>query len=136
VVYRRGAQLRLAECHEIRQRVGAATHSLIGASYCVRRDVHRKDMLPRHLWHCFCLYAMPRARTKLCWLRKSADADYSRASAALAVMYATGEGVPQDPQQVLKQAKKAAKQHSLKAKPFLAYSTWTVWASPKTWQKV
>ena len=46
VLYRRDAQLRLAACHEIRQRVRAATHSPIGASYYVRRDVHRKAGCP------------------------------------------------------------------------------------------
>jgi Ca-activated chloride channel homolog len=46
VLYRRDARLHLAECHEIRHRVRAATHSLIGVSYCVRRDMDRKDRLP------------------------------------------------------------------------------------------
>ena len=46
MLYRRDAQLRLAECHEIRQRVRSATHSLIGASYRFRRDVHRKAGRP------------------------------------------------------------------------------------------
>ena len=61
VLYRRDAQLRLAACHEIRQRVRAATHSPIGAS---------ESRLPRHVWHCFCLYAMARTQTK--WLRAGA----------------------------------------------------------------
>ena len=68
--YRRDVQPHLVESHDIRQRVRASIrksalrHTLRSCILLRSSRSASESRLPRHLWHCFCLYAVPRARTK------------------------------------------------------------------------
>jgi len=68
--YRRDVQPHLVESHDIRQRVRASIrksalrHTLRSCVLLRSSRCASESRLPRHLWHCFCLYVVPRARTK------------------------------------------------------------------------
>jgi len=71
------AHLHLVESHDIRQRVRVPTrksvlrHTLRSCVLLRSSKSASESRLPRHLWHCSCLYAVPRARTK--WLCAGAE---------------------------------------------------------------
>jgi len=75
------AHLYFVELHDIRQRVRARHASPRCGTLYDQRVLLRssrsasESRLPRHLWHCSCLYAVLRARTK--WLCAGAEVELS-----------------------------------------------------------
>ena len=73
------AHVYIVELHDIRQRVRVPTrksalrHTLRSRVVLRSSRSASESRLPRHLWHCFCLYAVPRARTK--WLCAGAEVE-------------------------------------------------------------